>query len=74
MELTKNQIELVAKLKAKGFDKDNVIGFILTLKTEENHAEILDWLSQNDNARMKDIFNKLHDIMGIDVPRYDDEE
>lgn len=74
MELTKNQIELVAKLKAKGFDKDNVIGFILTLKTEENYAEMLDWLSKNDNARMKDIFNKLHDIMGIDVPRYDDEE
>jgi len=69
MELTDNQKKLIDILKNKGFDKDNVVAFLLSLKTENKEMEMLNWITKNKNATRDEVFGKWYELMNIAIPQ-----
>lgn len=69
MELTNNQKRLIDILKDKGFDKDNVVAFLLSLKTENKVTEMLNWIAKNKNANRDEVFSKWYELMDIAIPQ-----
>jgi hypothetical protein len=45
-----------------GVNEDSCVVIMLTLKTEENYAKMLEWLIKNKEANQDDVFNKLDEI------------
>lgn len=68
MELTNNQKRLIDLLKERNFDKDNVIGFLLSLQKDEDAEEMAKWIDKNPKADRDSIFEKWYEIMGIEKP------
>ncbi len=68
MEINENHLKLVDVLKEKGFDKDNVLGFVLTLETDKRIKQMLDWIETMPQASRNEIFEKLYEIMDIEIP------
>lgn len=68
MKLTNNQKRLIDLLKARGFDKDNVIGFLLSLQKDEAIEAMSKWIEKNPKADRDSIFEKWYEIMEIEKP------
>ncbi len=73
MELTKNEEQLIDLLKEKEFDKDDVIGCILSLNTDDNIKTMIDFIVNNENVGRDEIFDKIFEIMGIETLIEDEE-
>lgn len=78
MEQMDSQIKLGKLLKDRGFIKDEVIGFILGLETEENAQKMLTFLEEhpeygNPKGRNK-IFRRWYEIQNKTYPSDTDED
>ena len=64
MKVTKTQKQLIALLKAFHMTENQVIGIILTLKSEKKQNQMIDYLIENKkNLTNEIILNKMKELI-----------
>lgn len=49
-KLSEIEHKLIEIMKTRGIDKDNVVGVMLTLKTDEDYSKLIEWFNEHDKA------------------------
>lgn len=79
MEKIEYDIKLLNLLKERGFKKDEIIGCLLHLKTDENWRAMIEFLEVNpkytaeEGKGRDEIYSERFRILGIDIDFDDDE-
>lgn len=63
MELNNSEKELIDILKAKNFEKDEIVAFVLSLNKGSVLSKFLTWVKGNNDADIYEVYEYLYQLV-----------